>query len=109
MILTVSTKGTPGASISGQLEAAGASSSRRAIAREELLSEKAVIFVQILMERSKYSRKFDDPAKNVEPQSEEEHDFHNQVLNSFYVQDLVNIVESSNISRSTLRLGAFRE
>ena len=31
----------------------------------------------------KYSKKFDDPAKNFKPQNEEEHEIYNQVLNSF--------------------------
>ena len=36
-----------------------------------------------------YIRKFDDTAKNFKPQSEEEHEFYNQVLNSLCAQDLV--------------------
>ena len=51
----------------------------------------------------KYIRKFDDPVKNFKPQSEEEHEFHNQVL---YVQELLNILSIFKISRSMLRLGA---
>ena len=70
---------TPGTSSSGQLEAAGASSSRRPVAAEGPSSEPKV-HLHPNTDAEKYIRKFDDAAKNFKPQSDEEHEFNNQVL-----------------------------
>ena len=40
------------------------------------------IHLQSNTDRENYIRKFDGPAKNFTPQSEEEHEFYNQVLGS---------------------------
>ena len=71
---------TPGASSSGQLETRGASSSRRPVATEDLSSGKKV-HLRPNIDGQQYIKKFDDPAENLKRQSEEEHEFYNQVLN----------------------------
>ena len=70
---------TPGASSSGQLEAAGVSSSRRPVATEEPSTKKNV-HLHPDTEWRKYIKKFDDPANNLVPQSEEKHEVYNHVL-----------------------------
>ena len=74
-------KTKPGASISGQLETPGASSSRRPVATEVLSSGKKV-HLRLNTDGEQYIKKFDDPAKNFKRQTEEEHEFYKQVLNS---------------------------
>ena len=67
-------KMTPGPSSSGQLETTGASSSGRPVATEDVSSGKKVHF-HSNTHGEQYIKKFDDPAKNFKPQSEEEHSF----------------------------------
>ena len=66
-------KTTPRTSSSGQLEAAGASSSGRLVATEDLSNEMNV-HLHPNTDGENYIRKFDDPAKKFKPQSEEEHE-----------------------------------
>ena len=70
---------TPGTSSSGQLEAAGASSSRRPVATEDPSSGRTV-HLHPNTDGNTYIRKFDDAAKNFKPQSDKEHEFNNEVL-----------------------------
>ena len=61
----------------------GASSSGRQVATEDLSSGRKV-HLRHNTDGEQYIKKFDDPAKNFMPQSEEEHECCNQeVLNSF--------------------------
>ena len=53
----------------------------------------------------KYIRKFDDPVNNFKPQSEEEHESHNQVLNNICAKFGEHLDNFQN-SRSTLRFAA---
>ena len=66
-------KTTPRASSSGQLEAAGPSSSGRLVAAEDPSIEKKV-HLHPKTHGEKYIRKFDDPVRKFEPQNEEEHE-----------------------------------
>ena len=54
------------------MEAAGVSSCGRPVATEDPASEKKV-HIQSNTDGEKYIRKFIDPAKNLQPQSVEEH------------------------------------
>ena len=73
------TRTTTGSSSSGQLEAAGASSSARLVATEDPSNTgERKLHLQTTTDGEKYIKKFDDPAKNFNPQSEEEHESYNQ-------------------------------
>ena len=63
-----------GATSSGQLEAAGVSSSGRLVAAEDPASEQKV-HLDPNTDGDQNIRKFDDLAKNFEPQTEKEHEF----------------------------------
>ena len=74
-------KATPAASSFGQLYTLGASSSGRPVVTEEL-SRGKVVHLRPNTDGEKYVKKFNGPAKNFKPQSEEEHEFYNQISNS---------------------------
>ena len=74
------TRATPAGSSSGQVEAAGVPSSGGPVATEKDSSSEKKVHLHPNTDGEKYIRKFDDPAKKFKPQSEEEHEFYNQVL-----------------------------
>ena len=93
-------------SSSGQLEAAGASGSGRPVAAEDPSNtSEGKVHLQSNTDGEKYIQKFDDPANNLKPQSEEEHEFHNQVLDSCCAR-FGKVHNNLQMSRSTLRSGA---
>ena len=72
-------KTTPGASSSRQLDTPGASRSGWPTATEDLSSGKKV-YLRPNTDGEMHMKMFDDPANNVKAQSEEEHEFNNQIL-----------------------------
>ena len=72
-------KTTPRALSFRQLDAPGTSSFRRLAATEDLSSGKKVN-LRPNTDGEQYIKKFGDPAKSFKPQSDEEHEFYNRVL-----------------------------